>query len=32
VVNMFASGCSGQKSPKDAMAEASKRAKRYYDV
>jgi multiple sugar transport system substrate-binding protein len=32
VVNMFASVCAGQRTPKEAMAEAAKRAKRYYDV
>jgi multiple sugar transport system substrate-binding protein len=30
VVNMFAQACSGQLSPKDAAAEAQKRAARYY--
>jgi multiple sugar transport system substrate-binding protein len=30
VVDMFASACVGQKSPKEAAAEAEKRAKRYY--
>jgi multiple sugar transport system substrate-binding protein len=32
VVNMFASVCSGQKTPKDAAAEGQKRAERYYKV
>ena len=32
VVTMFASVCSGSKSPKDAAAEAHKRAERYYKV
>jgi multiple sugar transport system substrate-binding protein len=30
VVDMFASACVGQKTPKEAAAEAEKRAKRYY--
>ncbi len=30
VVNMFAKACSGQASPKEAAAEAQKRAERYY--
>ena len=32
VNNMFAQACMGQKSPKDAAAEAQKRAERYYKV
>ena len=32
VNNMFAQACLGQKSPKDAAAEAQKRAERYYKV
>ncbi|MBM3601436.1 MAG: carbohydrate ABC transporter substrate-binding protein [Alphaproteobacteria bacterium] len=32
MVNMVASVCSGSKSPKDAAAEAQKRAERYYKV
>jgi multiple sugar transport system substrate-binding protein len=32
VVTMFASVCSGAKSPKDAAAEAHKRAERYYKI
>ncbi len=32
VVDMYASVCSGQKSPKDAAAEAQKRAERYYKI
>jgi len=32
VVNMFASACTGQKSPKEAAAEAQKRAERYYKI
>lgn len=32
VVNMFASVCSGQKTPKQAAEEAQKRAERYYKI
>ena len=32
VVDMFASACIGKSTPKEAAAEAEKRAKRYYNV